>query len=329
MKTERKHILLVEDEAVIALAGRKLLEKNGYDVVHAPTGEAALQAVVGQIDLVLMDIDLGPGIKGTEAAQRILAARDLPIVFLTSNISREMMTSIRGITHYGYISKAAGEFTLVATIETALALFETHSSEKDAFLHDVHHRFKRGIEVIEGLLSLEADETADRGAATALRDARRRLFALRTLYEKQSSSPKNREVSAREYLEGLAIGLARSHTAGREIAVETYVEDIPLSIGQLLPLGMIVQELISISLEHAFPDGRAGMISLAAYRDAGSGIEVVISDDGIDMTADGTEIGGLGIELVRGLAKQISATIERRRRGGTTYRIRFSPTTET
>jgi two-component sensor histidine kinase/CheY-like chemotaxis protein len=352
MNTERKRILLVEDEAIIALARRKLLEKTGYEVEHAPNGEVAIEAARKKIDLVLMDIDLGAGIKGTEVASRILAERDVPIIFLTSNASPEMIDSVRNITHYGYVTKATGEFAFFSTIETAFALFDSQAKvradlrrcrllaehaeemirsqealalEKATRLREVHHRMKGGIEVIAGLLSLEEAELAEGCAAPALRNARRRLFALGILYDMLCRSSDYRTITVREYLEDLAIGLARSHAAGLEIAVETYVDNLSLDIGQLLPLGMIVQELISISLENAFPEGHAGMISLAAYKDADGAIEVVVSDDGIAATRENAEGGGIGLELVQGLAQQLSATVELRRRGGTTYRIRFFP----
>src|SRR6056297_3134624 len=113
MQSERssgRTILLVEDEAIISLAQRATLEKYGFAVLKALSGEQAIEAVSGNpnIDLVLMDIDLGKGIDGTEAATQILAFRDLPIVFLTSHSEREMVDKVRDITRYGYVLKSTG-----------------------------------------------------------------------------------------------------------------------------------------------------------------------------------------------------------------------------
>ncbi len=352
MDTEGKRILLVEDEAVIALARRKLLEKHGYRVEHAPNGEAAILAARNRFDLVLMDIELGSGMRGTEAAARIAQDRDIPIVFLSSQASPETFAAVRDIPHYGFMPKGAGEGAFFSTIETALTLSDSHAKlktdlekyrqlaeraatmissrertarEKDLLLREAHRRMKSGIEVITGVLGIQETELADRAAAVALRDARRRFVALRVLYDKLFSSADYGEVSAREYLEDLVIGLVRSLAMGREIAVETYVEDLDLDVGWLLPLGMIVQELIAMSLEQAFPDGRSGIISLAAYRDAEGTIEIVLGDDGVEPTGDGEAVKGLGPELVDELARHLSATVELRHHGGTTYRIRFSP----
>lgn len=93
-RTER-HILLVEDEALIALAEQRVLQRAGYGVTIAPTGEAAVEAAVTDpVDLILMDYNLGSGITGVEAARRILAGRDIPIVFLTSHNDARTMEAI-------------------------------------------------------------------------------------------------------------------------------------------------------------------------------------------------------------------------------------------
>lgn len=132
------HILLVEDEAIIALDEKRTLEAFGYRVTTAKNGEAAIAAALsdGSIGLVLTDIDLGRGMDGTEAARRILAERRLPIVFLSSHSEREMVEKVRGITRYGYVIKNSGTFVLQSSIEMALELFGAHEQlerSRDAF----------------------------------------------------------------------------------------------------------------------------------------------------------------------------------------------------
>jgi len=133
-----KTILLVEDEVIIALAELNTLNRLGYEAVIADSGEKAilLAAENPTISLILMDINLGAGIDGTEAARRILAARNLPIVFLTSHSEREMVLKVRGITRYGFVLKNAGISLLQSAIEMAFELFEAleRAREKDAAL---------------------------------------------------------------------------------------------------------------------------------------------------------------------------------------------------
>ena len=104
------------------------LSRLGFEVVTAMDGESAVESAKADpnIALVLMDIDLGRGIDGTEAARRILAGRKLPIVFLTSHAEQEMVEKVRDITRYGYVFKDSGDFVLQSSIEMAFQLFDAH-----------------------------------------------------------------------------------------------------------------------------------------------------------------------------------------------------------
>ena len=128
-----KTLLLVEDEALIAMDEARMLSEKGFSVVTEHSGEAAVARAAGdqQIDLVLMDIDLGSGIDGTEAARRILAERELPIIFLTGHSEKEMVEKAKTITNYGYVLKNAGEFVLTESINMAFSLFDAHQRTRE------------------------------------------------------------------------------------------------------------------------------------------------------------------------------------------------------
>jgi PAS domain S-box-containing protein len=125
---EPRKILLVEDEAIVALSEKHTIEQHGFTVETVHSGEEAVWATQEDqsISLVLMDIDLGSGIDGTEAARQVLQMRQLPIVFLTSHAEREYVERVKRITSYGYVLKDAGEFVLIESIEMAFNLFDAH-----------------------------------------------------------------------------------------------------------------------------------------------------------------------------------------------------------
>lgn len=139
-----KTILLVEDDAIIAMAEAQTLERFGHRVITVSSGELAVDAVAAmpEIDLVLMDIHLGSGIDGTQAATLILKLRDLPLIFLSSHTEREVVEKTEGITSYGYIVKNSGETVLLASIKMALRLFDAKmkEKEKDALIQDLTTR---------------------------------------------------------------------------------------------------------------------------------------------------------------------------------------------
>ncbi len=132
MSIDKKTILLVEDEAVTLKLTSNTLKKFGYNVVTADTGETAVEITAGNksINLILMDIDLGTGIDGTEAAALILKDRDIPIVFLSSHTEPEIVEKTEKITSYGYVVKNSGNTVLDACIKMAFKLFETKDKLK-------------------------------------------------------------------------------------------------------------------------------------------------------------------------------------------------------
>jgi PAS domain S-box-containing protein len=119
-------ILLVEDEALIAMNQAQILEQHGYEVVSVYSGSEAIKTVESNpdISLILMDIDLGSGIDGTETARKILKKQEVPIVFLSSHSEKEYVEKVNKIAGYGYVMKSSGEFVLIESINMAYKLFE-------------------------------------------------------------------------------------------------------------------------------------------------------------------------------------------------------------
>lgn len=177
MEDKMRCILLVEDDPVTSLLEQRQLESGGYHVVRAETGEQAVPLATkdGTIDLILMDIDLGSGMKGTDAARQILRKREVPILFLTNHSEREMVETVKGITRYGYVLKGSGQFVLMDQIATAFELFETkrklqetqrrykfiadHTS--DAVLVMEHGRYTYASPSVEQMLGYPAEDYKD------------------------------------------------------------------------------------------------------------------------------------------------------------------------
>lgn len=124
---KKRKLLIVEDEIIIALTESAMLRSNGYEVQAVSSGEQAVDAVKNKddIDLVLIDLNLGSGINGAETSRRILEIRDLPVVFLTSHTGKEIVDQVKTITRYGYVIKGSGEYLLISSIEMAIELFQS------------------------------------------------------------------------------------------------------------------------------------------------------------------------------------------------------------
>src|SRR6056297_3215741 len=140
----KKKILLVEDEALLAMAKQQELARYNYETSHVTTGEKSVDLVCNQnepIDLILMDIDLGRGIDGTEAARQILEYKEVPIVFLSSHEEPEIVEKTEAITSYGYVVKSSSITVVDASVKMAFKLYNARKREQQKEA-DLHKRMK-------------------------------------------------------------------------------------------------------------------------------------------------------------------------------------------
>lgn len=128
---DKKIILLVEDEAFLALRQKQYLETKGFEVHHLRRGRDAVSYITDRkpADLVLMDIALGDGVSGADAAREILSIRKLPLIFLSSHTEEHILEWTDGIDASGYVARESGDAVLLASIRMAFRLFESQQRE--------------------------------------------------------------------------------------------------------------------------------------------------------------------------------------------------------
>lgn len=151
MEEDKKVILLVEDDLLSANLGKKVLNEANYHVIICNNAKSAIELVnqnPGGIDLILMDIDLGEGLDGTEAARQILSEHDLPIIFLSNHTESEFVNKTLEIASYGYVLKNQTSTTILASIKMAFNIFELKKEEKvnKALLEASEKRYKSLVE---------------------------------------------------------------------------------------------------------------------------------------------------------------------------------------
>jgi len=158
-------ILLVEDDPVLGLAQAALVSRMGYRCLHVETGLEAIGVCASAspaIDLVLMDLDLGEGMDGTEAARRILAQRDLPLIFLSSITDPETIAGTEQITSYGYVAKSSHPTAVSASIKMAFRLHAARTAleSSDRRFQALFEHSAEGIVVLDfGCTLLRVNKT--------------------------------------------------------------------------------------------------------------------------------------------------------------------------
>jgi len=204
--------------------------------------------------------------------------------------------------------------------------------EKEVLLKEIHHRVKNNLQVIYSLLRLQSAHIKDKHDLEIFKESRNRVMSMAFVHEKLYQSEDLAMIDFAEYSRKLATSLFHSYAAYPEIiALEINVEDVFLGIDNAIPCGLIINELVSNCLKHAFPKGKKGKIRVELRSDkdlhAGDKFTLTVSDDGIGFPKDldFRNADTLGLQLVTTLVKQLKGTIELDRDGGTEFKITFAP----
>ncbi|NBC30222.1 MAG: PAS domain S-box protein [Spirochaetes bacterium] len=198
--------------------------------------------------------------------------------------------------------------------------------EKDLVLQEVHHRIKNNMASIQSLLSLQAQMMESESAREALEEARSRLQSMEVLYEKLYRSGNVTEMSMRDYLSSLTCEVVRLVQGETAVSVETNIDDVILPVRTLSTLGLIVNELVTNSVKHAFPETQEGAVTLSVMCETArgqEGLHLTYHDNGVgipDAVIAG-ESSGLGMVLVRNLTEQLEGTMTITREAGTAVQL--------
>lgn len=197
-------------------------------------------------------------------------------------------------------------------------------AEKEVMLKEIHHRVKNNLQVISSLLSLQSGYTEETEARNLLRECQHRVRSMSMLHEKLYRSEDLSRIDMNEYALTLINFLLRSYSVDGKITPKFEINDIHLSIDSAIPCGLIINELVSNALRHAYPDNSEGALHISMRKKEGN-ITLVVSDNGVGMPEYFT-IGctkTLGMTLVDTLAQQLCGTVNLFNNDGATIQITF------
>jgi PAS domain S-box-containing protein len=197
--------------------------------------------------------------------------------------------------------------------------------EKEVLLQEIHHRVKNNMQIISSLLSLQANHTGSDEASEVLKESRGRVKSMAMIHEKLYHSHNLSRLNIEEYINNLVRDILSSYSSTSSSITSTVdVENIYLNIDTALPMGLIVNELVSNSIKHAFPDG-TGNINVSLVRDKEQYI-LDISDNGVGLPKDIDPFNSnsLGLKLVNSLSIQLEGDLMVEREGKTSFKLMFS-----
>jgi two-component sensor histidine kinase len=201
--------------------------------------------------------------------------------------------------------------------------------EKEVLVREIHHRVKNNLQIISSLLNLQASYVRDMAALEILRESQNRVRAMAIVHEQLHKARNYACLNIPEYVASLVTNLLRSYGVDAKVVrLELDVEPVALTIDTAISCGLIIHELVSNCLKHAFPGGRKGWIYVCLRGESGS-FRLTVRDNGVGFPklAGGGRRRTLGLRLVHILAEQIDGTVRRKRnKRATEYEVRFHET---
>ena len=197
--------------------------------------------------------------------------------------------------------------------------------EKEVLLKEVHHRVKNNLQIVSSIFNLQSAHVGeDQRMIGLLRDSRDRIRSMSFIHESLYQTKDFSSIDLAEYIAGLSRNLVMSYSLNGKVELKTQLERVLLVLDQAIPCGLILNELISNALKHAFPQDRSGSITLQLQL-VDEKVHISVGDDGVGLSPgfDPWTQGNLGLELVHTLVEQLDGHITHRPDPGVTYLLTF------
>ncbi|MCO6500067.1 MAG: hypothetical protein J5I47_06780 [Vicingus serpentipes] len=207
-------------------------------------------------------------------------------------------------------------------------LIETQMAEKEVLLKEIHHRVKNNLQVINSLLSIQANYTDDKRALALFDEAKNRIRSMAMIHEKMYQTGDLARIDFQDYITDLIDDLIKTYSINCEISLNKKIEDIRFDIDTLIPIGLLINEVISNALKYAFRDKKEGEIIIhLSYNKKEKEYTLIVGDNGSGMDKEifNSEEGSLGMELIKVFVDQIDGKITLQKTEGTVYEVKFHP----
>ena len=200
----------------------------------------------------------------------------------------------------------------VLASQAAISLENASLEEKEALLKEVHHRVKNNLQLISSLLNLQAARVSDPAVAALFADSRNRVRAMALVHENLYRAGNFARIAMNSHIHNLCAQLARAYEVqGRGVKLDTQVDDVHLDLNRAVSCGLIVNELVSNALKHAFPNGREGTVTVEFKLSEDKRHILTVRDDGIGLPPgfEPRRCESLGLQLVQDLSQQLHGTM--------------------
>ncbi len=355
-------ILIVDDSPENLKLLANILSESNFQVRGSNSGSYALKSIKKKLpDLILLDIKM-PEMDGYEICRCLkddLLLIDIPVIFLSG--LKDSTSKIKGFEAGGvdYITKPFQPQEILARVRTHLAMSRMKNhleemvqertaelqevteqvraalKEKEVLLKEIHHRVKNNMAMMSSFLQFQIDQVQEPEVLQRFIDTKSRIYTMALVHEKLYHTEDLKNINFKEFIQDLAESLIFSYTTSlHQIFLNTDIINVSLNLDRAIPCGLIINELVSNALKHAFPENRKGTISIDFIINSEDKYVLMISDDGVGLPEqlDLQDADSIGLKLVPLLSNQLDGefSIENTKKDGaeasgkgTSFRIVF------
>ncbi|MDT8412124.1 MAG: two-component regulator propeller domain-containing protein [Vicingaceae bacterium] len=204
-------------------------------------------------------------------------------------------------------------------------LIEKQRDEKEILLKEIHHRVKNNMQVINSLLSIQSNYTKDEKALALFSEAQNRIRSMALIHEKMYQSEDLSKIDVQDYIVSLIDDLVSSYSVNCNINLDLKIDQLKFEIDTLIPIGLLLNEIISNSLKYAFKNEDKGTITIYLSEQNDNTFKLIIGDNGVGMPKGMLQKDDetLGMELIKVFVSQIDGEIKRMDKDGTYFEIDF------
>ena len=199
--------------------------------------------------------------------------------------------------------------------------------EKEVLLNEIHHRVKNNMQIITSLLKLQSQNIKDKRSLELFQNSQNRVRSMALIHEKLYRTKDFSNIDFGEYIKGLTTHLLISyHILPSQIKIDVNIKDIVFNINVAIPCGLIINELVTNSLNHAFSNCREGKIKITITKKGTNGYLLVVKDNGKGLPPEAIELEDpttLGLQLVSSLVSQLKGTLQYHFKEGAIFSIEF------
>jgi two-component sensor histidine kinase len=203
-------------------------------------------------------------------------------------------------------------------------LLATKNAENELLLKEIHHRVKNNLEVVSSLLALQSAQIDDPQTKDAMQEGQNRVQSIGIVHQKLYQGTNLGAIEMKDYFINLGESILESFGAEKRVTIECAMDNLDVDIDTAVPLGLIVNELLTNTLKYAFPAGQQGKVEITLRKNTDGVLQLQVRDNGVGKSGQ-TKGTGFGGQLISLLTLQLNGTMQEEVKDGTRISFDFKP----